>query len=157
MRRDEPVLWQCPECGERFTTRNQWHSCGSFESGALFAHCDPKVRQLFDEFLKVVEECGPVTVIPQKSRIAFQARMRFAAVTPQSKSLRGHLVLAEPCASSCFAKVETLSPRNHIHVFRLESCSDLGNEFRYWVREAYKVGCQEHRERKVRRRKDTSW
>jgi hypothetical protein len=154
--REKPALWQCPECEERFTTRNQWHSCGSFQLDDLFARCDPKVRRLFDELVKIVQECGPVTVIPQKTRIAFQARMRFAAVTPQRMSLRGHLVLAQPYASPCFEKVESISPRNHLHVFRIESDSDLANDFGHWVREAYKVGCQEHLDKNVRRRKKTT-
>ncbi len=141
---DNPPLWQCPECGERFTTRNQWHSCGSFKLDDLFAHSDPTVRPLYDEFLEIVVACGEVTVIPQKTRIALQVRMRFAALMPRKTSLRGHLVLSRRCPSLCFEKVETFSRRNHLHAFRLESVDDLDDEFRYWVREAYKVGCQKH-------------
>jgi hypothetical protein len=144
MAREKPALWRCPTCGERFTTRNQWHSCGSFNIDDLFAHCDPQVRRIYERFLDLVEECGPVKVIPQKSRIAFQVRMRFAALMPQKKSLKGHLILAERHDSACFEKVESLSPRNHIHVFRVESEDQLDKDFRRWVREAYKVGCQEH-------------
>jgi hypothetical protein len=137
-------LWRCPRCKEQFTTRNQWHSCGSFNLDDLFAGCDPEVRQLYQQFLAIVQECGPVTVIPQKSRIAIQVRMRFAALMPQKKALKGHLILGERHESPCFVKVESLSPRNHLHVFPLESADQLGEPFRQWIHQAYKVGGQEH-------------
>lgn len=88
-------MWQCPECGASFTTANQWHSCGKFALEPLFAGCEPQVRQLFNAFVALVCENGPVEVIPQKSRIALQVRMRFAALMPQKKALKGHLVLAQ--------------------------------------------------------------
>ena len=115
----KPALWHCPICGERFTTRSQWHACGSFEIEALFARRLPVVRRLYDRFLEIVHESGPVTVIPQKTRIALQVRMRFAALMPQKDALKGHLVLARRCTSERFEKIETYSPRNHVHVFRL--------------------------------------
>ncbi|MFQ5766518.1 MAG: DUF5655 domain-containing protein [Acidobacteriota bacterium] len=144
MTRERLPLWRCPKCGEQFTTRHQWHSCGSFDIEDLFASCDKEVRRLYERFLEIVQECGPVKVIPQKSRIVFQVRMRFAAVMPQKKSLRGHVILAHRQDASCFHKVETFSPRNHLHAFRLESEEDLGRDLRHWVCEAYKVGCQDH-------------
>ena len=63
-------LWRCSACGERFTTRNQNHSCGTFDLDALFAKSDPIVRVLFDRFVALVKKQGPVRVIPQKTRIA---------------------------------------------------------------------------------------
>ena len=68
---------------------------GSFRIDALFSRSEPQVRVLYDRFVALVKAVGPVRVIPQKSRIAFQVRMRFAAVTPQKTALKGHLVLAE--------------------------------------------------------------
>lgn len=106
----------------------------------------PQVRRLYDRFLEIVEESGPVTVIPQKTRIALQVRMRFAALMPQKDALNGHLVLARRCASRRFEKIETYSPRNHVHVFRLRSEDDFDADFRRFISEAYKVGRQEHLE-----------
>ena len=138
------ALWRCPRCGERFTTRNQWHACGSFDIEALFVRSQPIVRRLYDRFLELVRESGPVTVIPQKTRIALQVRMRFAALMPQKDVLKGHLVLARSCPAERFEKIETYSPRNHVHVFRLRSEDDLDEQFRGFIRDAYKVGRQAH-------------
>jgi hypothetical protein len=110
----------------------------------LFSRSEPQVRELYDRFVALVNDVGPVRVIPQKSRIAFQVRMRFAAVTPQKTALKGHLVLADRHESPCFVKIETLGPRSHLHVFRLETPKDLGRELRRFLRESYRVGRQEH-------------
>lgn len=129
-------------CGERFTTRNQWHSCGHFRLDEHFARRPPLIRELYDRFVDVVRECGEVRVIPQKTRIAFQVRMRFAALMPQNQALKGHLVLSRRQEDSCFVKVETYSPRSHVHVFRLESLHDFTDLFEERIRDAYRVGAQ---------------
>jgi hypothetical protein len=146
-------LWRCPECGARFTTRNQPHSCGRFELDDLFRRSQPQVRELYEAFARAVRACGPVTVIPQKTRIAFQVRMRFAALMPRRSWLMGHLVLAERHPASCFERVDSYSPRAHAHVFRLRSPRDLTAELRRWITAAYDVGRQQHLKRPPPRRR----
>jgi hypothetical protein len=138
------ALWKCPRCGERFTTANQWHSCGKFALDPLFQGSEPHVRRLFDRFVSIARENGPLTVIPQKSRIALQVRMRFAALVPRKTALSGHLVLARRCESPRFRKVETYSPRSHAHLFRLDAEDQFDPELRSLIAEAYEVGCQRH-------------
>jgi hypothetical protein len=41
-------------------------------------------------------------------------------------------------------RVETSSPRNHLHAFRIERPDDVDAEFVAWLREAYAVGEQRH-------------
>jgi hypothetical protein len=114
----------------------------AFDIEHFFRHGEPHVRALYDQFVDIVRSCGSVRIIPQKTRIAFQVRMRFAALMPQRTCLKGHLVLSERRESKCFERVDSYSPRNHVHVFRLRSKKDLTAEFRRWVREAYRVGQQ---------------
>ena len=102
------------------------------------------MRRLYARFVALVRDCGPVTILPQKSRVAFQVRMRFAAVTPRRSCLQGHLVLAHPVRAACFERVESLSARSHLHRFRLDGEDRITPEFAAWVAEAYKVGRQEH-------------
>jgi hypothetical protein len=40
--------------------------------------------------------------------------------------------------------VETFSPRNHLHAFRLTRPEEIDAELRGWLAEAYSVGAQEH-------------
>jgi hypothetical protein len=133
-------LWRCPKCGARFTTRNQQHSCGTFDLDALFARSAPLVRELFDRFSALVAAAGPVTVIPQKTRVAFQVRMRFAAVSPRKQALVGHLVMRERHDEPCFETVEKLG-NCYRHAFRATRLSDL-TPLRRWIRRSYVTGQQ---------------
>ena len=82
--------------------------------------------------------------------------MRFAAIIPQKTQLRGHLVLPEPHPSPCFDRIESYSPRNHVHLFRISSDEQLdewqlGGEFTGFLKAAYRVGHQEHLDRPGKR------
>jgi hypothetical protein len=141
MLRQRP-LWRCPRCGRRFANRNQWHACGRHDLKHHFAGKPPAIRALYDAFVGAVREIGPVIILPEKTRIAFQVRMSFAAVMPRRAWLDGHLVLARRLEHPRFRRVDTMSPRSHVHVFRLERPEDLDAEFRALLREAYTVGEQ---------------
>lgn len=99
---------------------------------------------MYEEILALVRRCGPVTVLPEKTRIAFQVRMSFMALLPRQMHIRGHFVFARRVPSPRFQKIETFSPRNHLHHFCVESSAELDAEFAGWVREAYAVGRQDH-------------
>ena len=141
---DRP-LWACPTCGRTFANRNQTHTCAA--PGDLdrhFARCEPVVRATFDRVLAAVEAVGPVTVLPEKTRIALHVRMSFAAFTPRVRWLDGHLVLARRIDSARFRRVEEYSPRNVLHAFRLTGPAEVDAEFAGWLAEAYAVGEQRH-------------
>src|SRR5262249_3672090 len=98
----------------------------------------------FDALTTAIKKCGPVKVLPEKTRIAFQVRMSFIAVQVRRSYLVGHFVFARQVKHPRFTRVETFSPRNHLHAFRLESLAELDDEFAGWIREAYAVGGQKH-------------
>ena len=130
-------------CGRAFAKARQSHACGPLD---LARHLDGRsdaVRATYASFLGLLEENGPVTVLPEKTRIAFQVRMSFAQLTLRRRWVLGHLVLARRLDSDVFTKVETFSPRNHVHAFRLEDPAEV-EKLRPWTPEAYLVGCQDH-------------
>ena len=138
-------MWTCPRCGRGFASRNQVHTCAPLgELDRHFTHASPLVRATFDEVLAAVAAVGPVDVLPEKTRIALQVRMSFAAFMPRRNWLNGHLVLARPVESPRFLRVDTFSPRNVVHAFRLTSPAEVDEEFRGWLTEAYQVGAQRH-------------
>jgi hypothetical protein len=144
---DEQVmaLWTCPACGRSFANRNQSHACQALgDLDRHFAGKDPAVRQTFDRLLEAVRGLGPVTVLPEKTRIALQVRMSFAALMPRQRWLDGHVVLARQVASPRFRRVDVYSPRNVVHAFRLRSPAEVDAEVRGWLAEAYAVGEQRH-------------
>jgi hypothetical protein len=136
-------LWECPACGRSFANRNQSHACGRHGLEAHFAGRDGEVRRIFDAFRAMLESFGPVEVLPEKTRIAFHVRMSFAQLTVRRRWVLGHFVLARRAKDPLFTKVETISPRNHVHHFRLDRADEVERLLDYG-REAVAVGRQEH-------------
>lgn len=137
-------LWTCPACGHRLVTKGMWHSCSRYDLEHHFAGVDPAVRRSFDAFLAAVERCGPVVVIPQKSRIAIQARVRFAGCMVRKRWLLAHLWLTREAEHPRLRRVDTFGPRAIVHTFRLQRPEDLDEALERLVREAYRVGLREH-------------
>jgi hypothetical protein len=147
--RSQKPLWPCPICGRAFANTNQSHACGRHALDDHFAGKPPLVRDVYEAFLAMLREIGPVKILPEKSRIAFQTRMSFAQLTVRRHWVLGHLVLARRVEDPLFTEVETFSPRNHAHHFRLAQAEEV-DSLRDYAREAYAVGCQEHLRPRVR-------
>jgi hypothetical protein len=137
-------LWICPKCGRGFANRNQFHFCSDVRLDEHFAGRDPHVIATFDSLVKAAEKSGPVKVLPEKTRIAFQVRMSFAAFTLRRRWIDGHVVLARRLESPRFRRIDVISPRNQVHVFRLHEPSEVDSEVESWLAEAYLVGEQRH-------------
>src|SRR5215207_9954914 len=140
-----PELWVCPRCGRTFAHRNQTHTCRPLGNlDRHFAGKDPAVRQAFDAVLAEVGRLGPVTVLPESTRIALHVRMSFAAFVARRHWLDGHVVLSRRLEHPRFRRIEEYSPRNVVHAFRLLGPDDVDADVRCWLAEAYLVGRQDH-------------
>jgi endogenous inhibitor of DNA gyrase (YacG/DUF329 family) len=137
-------LWKCPTCGRSFANRNQSHFCSEVRLEDHFAGREPQVVATFHRLREVAQRSGPVKVLPEKTRIAFQVRMSFAAFMLRRRWVDGHVVLARRLESSRFRRVDVISPRNQVHVFRLHEPADVDDEVERWLAEAYLVGEQRH-------------
>ncbi len=144
VKRSAGRLWSCPQCGHRFANRNQMHSCGAWTVGEHLARAEPAARKLFAAFVKIVRSNGPVRIHAVKTRVAFVTRMTFAAATPVKDRLRCHLILTRREDLPRFRKIEQYSPRCFGHYFDVRDQSELDNELRGLIAQAYRVGMQEH-------------
>jgi uncharacterized protein DUF5655 len=144
------ALWMCPSCGRAFANRNQFHFCSNVRLDDHFAGRDPQVIATFNRLLEAAEKSGPVKVLPEKTRIAFQVRMSFAAFSLRRHWVDGHVVLARRLESPRFRRIDVISPRNQVHVFRLQEPSEVDDEVERWLAEAYSVGEQKHLKPRVR-------
>jgi hypothetical protein len=139
------ALWVCPRCIRTFANRNQTHTCRPLDDlDQHFTGKDPAVRQAFDTVLAEVCQLGPVTVLPQATRIALHVRMSFAAFVARRHWLDGHVVLARRLDHPRFRRIEAYSPRNVLHAFRMFGPDDVDVDVRSWLAEAYLVGRQDH-------------
>jgi hypothetical protein len=132
-------LWRCPRCGRRFANRNQTHTCAP--PGRLADHYagrDPEVVATFRRLVATVRRNGRVAVLPEKTRVAFHARMSFAAFTLRKHWIDGHVVLARRRDTTRFRSVEFFSPGNVLHAFRLAGPEQVDDEVADWLREAFR-------------------
>jgi hypothetical protein len=136
-------LWTCPNCGNKFVTRNLWHSCVIVP---LERHFEgrPRARQLFDAYLAALESQGDVTIVSSKTRIAFMTRVRFAGCQVRKDWLLAGFWLARKVDSPRFSKVEYLGPKAWVYYLPIRDEPDLDEEFLSWLAEARRVGNQEH-------------
>jgi hypothetical protein len=138
-----PPLWTCPTCGAKFVTANMWHSCGRYRVDDLFAKSDPHVLRLYARFKRMVEACGPVIVVPQKTRLCFMVRMRFAGVYPRKSYLRATFLLTRRLADDPrIEKVTTYAPRCIGYELHIDRPGQLDATVQRWLKEAYDVGAQ---------------
>jgi hypothetical protein len=100
-----------------------------------------EVLALYYHLEEVIGGLGQAIVNPEKTR------MSFAAVALKRQWIDGHVVLARRLESPRFRRIETISPCNHVHAFRLTCPQDIDKEFLAWLAEAYQVGEQRHLER----------
>ena len=141
--RSHRPLWTCPACGRAFANARQPHACGRYSLDRHFAGKPPLVRDIYDAFVAMLEEIGPVTILPEKTRIAFQVRMSFAQLTVRRNWVLGHFVLDRRADDPLFTRIETISPRNPVHHFSLDDPREVEG-LRDYAAEAHAVGRQEH-------------
>jgi hypothetical protein len=56
--------------------RNQSHACGRHTLAQHFPGKPREIRRLYDAVAAAIRRVGPVRLLPEKTRIAFQVRMR---------------------------------------------------------------------------------
>jgi hypothetical protein len=137
-------MWTCLDCGRTFANRNQSHFCSDVRLDAHFMGRETNVVATFERLLAAARQRGPVTVLPEKTRIAFQVRMSFAAFTLRKRWVDGHVVLARRLDSPRFRRIDYISPGNQVHIFRLKEPLEVDAEVEGWLAEAYSVGEQKH-------------
>jgi hypothetical protein len=108
----------------------------------LFARSEPHVLPLFKKFEKMVRACGPVRMIPQKTRVVFQVRVRFAGAYPRKSYFLCGFALPYRSTDPRFVKIENYAPHFQGHLFRVASAADLDEQVQRWLHESYEVGAQ---------------
>jgi hypothetical protein len=136
----EAPLWACPSCGHRFVTRNLWHSCSRHDLDELFARAEPFVRDLFDRWVALVERCGPIVVIAQKTRIVFMVRTRFAGAQVRRDRLIANIALPRRVEHPRWTRIEAYGPRWIAHRFDIRRHEDLDDP------ELAALACESRRE-----------
>jgi hypothetical protein len=103
-----PALWTCPRCGRGFANRNQSHFRSNVRLEEHFAGREAHVVATFQRLVEVAGKSGPVKVLPDKTRIAFQVRMSLAGFSLRCHWVDGHVVLARRLDSTRFRRIDVI-------------------------------------------------
>jgi hypothetical protein len=105
----------------------------------------PEVVALYHHFTRLVSACGPFTYSVSKSAITFKgARRGFAGARLGHRALGGYLDLQRRVDDHRITRSSPYTSRLYVHQFRIETASQLDDEFAGWIREAYQVGGGAH-------------
>jgi hypothetical protein len=142
----QPPAWHCPECGAPFANRNASHSCVRIDLDEPFRGAEPTVREAFDRLVELASMDHPVTVVPQKTRIALALPMRFGAIKVHRNRLTGHLlaerILEHPVVTDVTANA--YESGLYLHRLSIRSADELDDAFAAFIREAaVRVGRRE--------------
>ena len=128
------------------------HSCRVVALDAHFRGKPEKVRELFDAWHAYIGQFGDFTVLPQKTRISFQTRVRFAGATIHRGFVWCGFWLTWPVKDlpAMFAPIEFIPPRYYLLRFRLTDVAQLRTRgLNGLVRAAYELGWQREPRRKL--------
>jgi hypothetical protein len=140
---DTSDLWTCPSCGKRFVTRNMSHSCGSHTEEQFMAGKGPLAWAYWERLKDMVGNCGPYTIVANKTRLEFMVRVRFAGMDAVSeRGMSMSFWLKERIDSPRFRKVAHYGGRDWVYSVRLTALEDLDHEIQRWLCRSYEVGCQ---------------
>jgi hypothetical protein len=90
----------------------------------------------------MVRACGPVKMIPQKTRVVFMTRVRFVAAYPRKRALEIGIELPARQPNTRFHKIESYTRYMHGHYMIVENEDQLDSQVQRWLRKSYLVGAQ---------------
>ena len=91
----------------------------------------------------IVRDCGPYSIVANKTRIGFMVRVRFAGVSAVSdRGMSLAFWLKEKIDHPRFRKVEHYGGSDYGYHIRITSLDQLDDQIREWLCMAYEVGCQ---------------
>jgi hypothetical protein len=132
------MTWHCPRCGAPFANANASHSCVVVGLDQHFLGADPAVRAAFDRLVELAEVDGPVSVVPQKTRIVLAAPMRFIAIQVRRDRLIGHVLHERTVPHRVITEIvpDAYGSGLYLHRLSVHSDDELDDSFAALVRDA---------------------
>jgi len=133
----------CRSCRRQFANTNQWHSCIELALDEHLAAKSDLGVELYSTVESALRVCGEFRIHPQKSRVAFIARMTFAGVRLATRWADLSFILARPLDDRRIRSLEMYGPTSFGHHVRIADPSEVDRDVRAWLCEAHSRGQQE--------------
>ena len=130
--------WTCPECQRSFGRRNQSHLCApGLTLDEYFAVGPAFERPIFEAVAEHLEAVGTVQVEPVSVGIFFKRPRTFAELRPKRDRVVLSILLSRRLQHPKIARSLRASGARHASFINLYSPSDVDEDVRGWLTEAY--------------------
>ncbi|GAA4209499.1 DUF5655 domain-containing protein [Actinocatenispora rupis] len=130
--------WPCPECGREFDRPGRGHLCvPGCTVEETFAGRPPGQRAAYEEVLRFLRTLGDVYADVVRVGVFLKSRRTLAELRPMSRWLALYLVLPRRLGHPRVTRVLRMSADRTANVVRLTGPSDVDDELRGWLAEAY--------------------
>lgn len=127
--------WSCPECGRRFTRKNQRHACGTGDTNDALRNRPENVVQLYASIESFVRSLGPVEFMTRKRYVLLRNIRIFADLVIMTDAVRVAVHLGRRVENPIFFKV-VAGNKTVSHVAKLRKEEDF-SVIRPYLKEAY--------------------
>src|SRR5262249_24421770 len=103
---------------------------------------DPHVLAMYQHILRLLRALGPLQVRALKTTIALSAPAILGYLTPQTKTLKVTLLLIGENHHPTLRKTFPMSTLKRAHEFSLATESDLDNDFKRLLRDAWQLASE---------------
>ncbi len=133
------MSWTCPRCGRSFGRRDQPHSCvPAADLGDWLAGRPALVGEVVAAVRSVVDALGDdVRLEATKSAVMVKRSRTFAEVKPRKESVELSFIVSRRVADPRVTGTLDLTSTRIVHTVRMTSASELDDQVRQWLTEAY--------------------
>lgn len=132
------MTWTCPSCARQFGRRNQSHECApALTVEEYFATGPAFERPIFEVVREHIESLGPVLVEAVQVGVFFKRSRTFAELRPRTKWVVLSFIVPMVVADDRISRRMTVSSTRTYHETKLRVPSDVDDEVRSWLTEAY--------------------
>ena len=134
----EHARWVCQFCEREFARPHQSHVCvpGNTVDDTFNGH-PPAFRAAFDAILEHLDGLGPVHVDAVKVGVFLKSDRKIAEVRPRVRAVDLALALPRVLDDPRVARTMRGSATITYHVIKLTGPSDVDDQVRAWLTEAY--------------------
>ena len=132
-------MWQCPECGRKFTRDNQSHSCVQHDPELLFIGKGQKVRGLYDSLIQRISSFGEIDAHCGKWNLTFRHLSTFLSVIIEKDHLTLVFITNEPIDEFPVYQTYHHSSNRYSNSVKIESEDEIDDQLIRWLQQAWEL------------------
>ena len=132
-------MWQCPECGRKFTRNKQSHNCLQYSLDDIFFGKTEKARALYDALFSAISEFGEIDVYVGKYNLTIRRLTTFLSVMVEKDHLTLVFISSEPVDEFPVYQHHQHSAHRFSNVVKVEAFEEIDAQLLRWLRQAWEL------------------